>query len=410
MPVFSAMMSAQLPSIIQNILPVLMLILAISTNIENNKIRIYISIDTFYVAWFLFLLIVLLGIRRNGLGTVRIFSCVLLPFLLRRNCAWVKSVRTVCIFMLGINVFFTFFFFAFPQFYGSVINIYGYIPSGTSGGTAGYRAGIANHYSQNGIFISVLFMMLVIYEIARFSFNKRVQNHIKQIAFIAVTFVALLLTGKRGVLIWSLLAIVITYLFSSKQKIGKIGKIIVFMLIAFGILQIFSETIPAIGYVFERFQNIGDDTASQERLAMWRLAFEKFKTNPIFGTGFWSFRDHYANNLAGYWHPNIERYQHLDAHNVYIQVLCETGIIGEVIYLVALGMLLFQTVKIVKKMYLLDSIELRFGVMFSLCIQIFYCVYSLTGNCLYDIVLYFYALAAAMILSINNEMHKRKLI
>lgn len=409
MPVFSAMMSAQMPSAVQDILPILMLLFAIMANIENKKIRIPTSIDIYYVGWFLFLLVALLGIKRNGVGTVRIFSCIFLPFLLRRNCEWLGSVRMVCTLILGINVFFTFFFFAFPQFYDPVINFYGYIPSGTSGGTAGYRAGIANHYSQNGIFISVLFMMLVIYIMAGFSFNKRVVKHIKSIVFTVAVFVALLLTGKRGVLVWSLLAIIVTYLISSKHKIGKIGKLILIILAAFGVLQILSEIVPAISYVFERFQDIGDDTASLERLAMWKLAYEKFKTSPIFGTGFWSYRNHYANNLAAFWHPNVKRYQYLDAHNVYIQVLCETGIIGETIYLAAIGMLLFQTIKLAGNIYVLDSVELRFGVMFSLCIQLFYCAYSLTGNCLYDIVFYFYSLAAAMVLSINNEMHRRNL-
>ncbi|MCD7844039.1 MAG: O-antigen ligase family protein [Clostridiales bacterium] len=405
MPVFSAMMSAQLPSIVQVILPFLMLCIALLSNCTGKKLYISFRIPLYYYAWIVFLAFAVISFQNNKVGTVRVICCVLLGLFVAGNTTWIKSSMCILGGITGINVFFTYFFFAFPQFYSVMINIYGYVPSGTSNGTAGYRAGIANHYSQNGIFISVFLILTVVLLLARSmpESKKQKQNNALVIIIIAA-FVALLLTGKRGVLIWSVTALVITYLVSSKRRPGRIMRLALLALVAIAVLQILSEIIPAVAYVFERFQSAGEDTASLERLAMWELAIEKFKKNPIFGNGFWSFRTFYAKNLASIWHPYSERYQYLDAHNVYIQVLCETGIVGELIYILAVGLLLRKTIQIVRQMNRLNTVELRFGAMFSLSIQVFYLLYSLTGNCLYDIVFYFYALAAATTLAIGRKI------
>lgn len=120
---------------------------------------------------------------------------------------------------MGINVFFTYFFLLFPGTYSYMIELYGYIPTGTSGGTAGYRAGIANHYSQNGICISVFFMLVTVLVMAARTFEED-NSRKKRLAFwcIPISLFALILTGKRGVLLWSIGAIFGTY-------IGPAGKV-----------------------------------------------------------------------------------------------------------------------------------------------------------------------------------------
>lgn len=405
MPVFSAMMSAQLPSVVQAVLPFLMILFLLLSNCIGKKLYISYKILPCYYLWIVFSFFAVVSFQNNRVGTVRIICCILLGLFAARNTGWIKSSISILGSITGLNVFFTYFFFVFPQLYSVMINIYGYVPSGTSNGTAGYRAGIANHYSQNGIFISVFLILTVVLLLARLmSENRKLKQNKTLVIIIIAAFVALLLTGKRGVLIWSVAALVITYLLSSKRKLGKIMRLAFIALAAIIALQILSEVVPAVAYVFERFQSAGEDTASLERFAMWELAIEKFKENPIFGNGFWSFRTFYADNLASIWHPSEARYQHLDAHNVYIQVLCETGIVGEIIYLLAVGLLLKKTIQIVRQTNRLETVELRFGAMFSLAIQVFYCLYSLTGNCLYDVVFYFYALAAAMTLAIDKKM------
>ena len=217
-----------------------------------------------------------------------------------------------------------------------------------------------------------------------------------------------LLTGKRGVLVFSIIAIAFTYLISSKRKVTNTIKIVIGILIALGMLQIMSEFIPEIGFVFERFQSVGDDGSTAERLAMWGLAVNKFVKNPILGNGFWSFRAFYHENLAQIFHYNDARFQYLNAHNVYLQVLCETGVLGEIIYLAAITLTLRQTIKIVRDCEKISA-GLKSAALFSLAMQIFYIIYSFTGNCLYDVVFLFYIFALSVTLCLDKNMRSENL-
>lgn len=405
-PVFSPMMNRFMPFWIQYALIFLMLIFALLSNIKDGKLIVPISTERNYIFWILVLLMAFTGVTRDSYGSFRIMSCILLPLILRKRTDWIKSAFYIFAVVLGINVFFTLFFFLFPQYYHIIIDIYGSAPIGTSLGTAGYRAGISNHYSQNGIFISLFFMLIMVLIISGFSVNKKIRDNVKYIVIAGLAFAALLLTGKRGVLIFCICSIIFTYLLCSRKKLGKLVKIFIIAIVAVGILQMLSEVIPEIGYTFERFQLVGEDTASQERFAMWELAIQKFKNHPIIGNGFWSFKDFYHDNLSQYYHSSVQGYDRLNAHNVYLQLLCENGIVGEVIYLSAVGLMLAKTIKLIRNMYQFDSMELRFAALFSLCIQIFYCIYSVSGNCLYDVVFYFYALAMAITLALSNELNQ----
>lgn len=399
---FSSIMTLKFPRSIMCILPFVMVLFASLSSAKVGNIKIGYRIPSYFLPWVLFGFFVLMGIS-NSLGCIRILCGIYLCLVFTGRTVWIKQAIYIFAAVTGLNVFFTFFFLVFPQYYSYVIDAYGYIPSGTSGGTAGYRAGIANHYSQNGIFISIFFILITIFLLARLTFvHEKIKNNKFLFALIPISFVALVLTGKRGVLLWSLVSVTLTYLISNKGKSGKVLKLGFSALLAIAFLEILAQVVPEISYVFERFHSVGDDTASLERLAMWRLAFEKFKLHPILGNGFWSFRNFYAEELAPIWHANSARYQYLDAHNVYIQVLCETGIVGATLYILAISLLLHRTIKLVRQVRLYHSVELRFGAMFSLCVQIFYLAYSLTGNCLYDIIFYFYALAAAMTLAIEK--------
>ena len=181
-------------------------------------------------------------------------------------------------------------------------------------------------------------------------------------------------------------------------------KIAIFLLIAVGLLQILSETVPAMGYVFERFQSLGEDDSTLERLAMWDLAIKKFKEAPLLGNGLWSYRFFYKQELGAYFHPYEEKYQYLNAHNVYLQLLCETGIIGFGLYMASISLTLYKTIKNAKRIMLLDEYYLRYAVIFSLVFQLFYIIYSFTGNCLYDVVFPFYAIAIAMNMSVDGYL------
>ena len=96
------------------------------------------------------------------------------------------------------------------------------------------------------------------------------------------------------------------------------------------------------------------------------------------------------------------------AHNVYIQVLCETGLMGFTIYMLAITMTLVEGIRLAKLLSHHPEREIRFAASFALTLQIFYLLYSLSGNCLYDIVFYFYGLSLALTSALKYYVHRQK--
>ncbi|MCD8177824.1 MAG: O-antigen ligase family protein [Tannerellaceae bacterium] len=376
------------------------ILLAFMSNISGFKYKIKAGIPTQLIPWLLFLIFVFISYRTNMLGSTRILTGILLCIALKNNSKWLKQVIYIIATITGLNVFFTIFFYFFPQYYNLVIDAYGFIPTGTSAGSAGYRAGISDHYSQNGIYISIFALMIIS---ILFAINASGNKSKRKTALVCaiLAYIALLLTSKRAVLVFSIIALAATYLISSKRKMDRILRLAIVCLVVFGLLQVFSEMIPALSYVVERFQSIGDDTGSIERLAMWQLALSKFLEKPIFGHGLWSYREFYYQELGTYFHPYETKYQYLNAHNVYLQLLCETGIVGLLIYISAIVISLYRTICLVRQLNRFDDIYTKAAVMFSLSMQLFYCIYSLTGNCLYDIVFPFYGIALAIAVSVD---------
>lgn len=366
-----------------------------------NRLRLKRYLPAYYIPWGLFFLFAVAGVLLqqfdNLMAAMVMFLCIVMGTLLMRDISWLRTARKLLGFFTGIYVFFTYFFFLFPQTYPVMIKLYGSVPIGTWNGEKGYQAGLADHYSSNGIFISVFLILVVSLWMTS---GKKTRSEKKKrrylLALILLTAVALLLTTKRGVLVWSIFALVGTYWIVNKKKLRTFLQLVAAALGGCVLLYFLMDKIPALNDVFERFATAGEDGASLERFAMWGLALSMFWENPVFGAGFWSFQKYYAKNLFGIFNNDLRYKDNMAAHNVYFQVLGETGLIGLIVYLIAVGMVLLETIRLAQKYARDANLEIRFAVTFSLGIQFFYLFYSLTGNCLYDIVFYFYGLAMAM--------------
>lgn len=398
-----------LPSAIQYVIPFAIMGLFLLA----GGLRLKQYAPRYYIPWVVFFLFAVLSVFVNKLNhlmaALTMFMCIILGVLLMNSTQWIGIGRKILTWFTGIYVFFTYFFFAFPGIYPIMIDLYGQVPIGTYNGTKGYQAGLADHYSSNGMYISVFLMLMVILWMTsadRTQKGKREKKLHLLMSILAV--VALLLTTKRGVLLWSLLALLVTYWIVSRRKVQSFFKLIGVAALGYVALLFLIELIPALGDVFERFSTVGEDGASLERIAMWELAWKMFQEKPIFGAGFWAFSKRYASDLFGVYNTDLRYKYNMAAHNVYFQVLGETGIVGFFLYLTAVGMVLRETVRLVRKYNRDEDGELQFAVQFSLCIQIFYLLYSLSGNCLYDFIFYFYGLAMAMTTAVHY--HERRML
>ena len=368
------------------------------------------SVPPYMLLWFLMGLFALAGIVRVRFGSLQIVICILFAFVAGTNDDWIETAVKIAKFLLFVFVFFTFFFLLFPKTYKVVTHFYGFIPDGTARGAFPYRAGIASHYSINALNISLLLIFVAVKYILDNGITlKFKKGSTFDLVLMGMTFFALLMTAKRGVLVWSILAVGIFYILLNKGNVGNIIKVIIIALILLGILILLSENIAVLSKVFERFRVVGtsEDNSAAQRLAMWKLALRYFKKSPIFGTGFWTYRGFYNTNLSAIYDKNGQ-HGSIDAHNVYIQVLCETGIIGLTIYLLAIGFLLYRTITL---LWTLDRNESRLQgiISLSLALQIFYILYSFSGNCFYDMTFFYYSFSMALTYAAENRIRKNRM-
>lgn len=211
---------------------------------------------------------------------------------------------------------------------------------------------------------------------------------------------ALLVTGKRGHLVFIIVVVILCYLLPHRgnEKMKRYWK---FFLVAASISILlvvmwdYLVTIPIFARLDETMKGLlaGEDVSSlRNSLSLW--AIQIFKENPITGIG-WNV---YSTTVAG----NVTYMTALDTHNIYLQLLCETGIIGFVIFVS-----FFIRMWIIAKNAYVESV--RYGndvnhvwnivLKFAFMFQTFFLLYGFTGNPLYDYswqIIYMFSVAICM--------------
>lgn len=218
-------------------------------------------------------------------------------------------------------------------------------------------------------------------------------NFIQLLIFI----IGVMLSYKRSLLLIPVFATIFLFLVSDINK--KLKKGLTFLLIAIGIvivvINIFPETLDTIGRLGnESSENSGLNGREQ----LWGYAFDMFKKNPVLGLGFYSY--------TTYCYSQGFQWDYL-THNIYIQLLGETGVIGFVIFVTFFISLFLKTLKLIK--ICKDKNEL-YLINFSLFIQIVFLIYGISGNPLYfPQQMLVYVVAISIIVQIlNNKMQKKE--
>ena len=221
------------------------------------------------------------------------------------------------------------------------------------------NCGITPIQSINAIYISVFIGCI---------FSKWIckrGNKIINIGLFILGMIALFLTSKRGVMVAVFAAILFVLMYlhiKDKNKKSNIVKTIkkVFPIILIVIILIFliERYFKTASYIFERFFTQEDITTG--RADLYVIVWKYIKSSPIIGHGLF-FTQEILNTYA---------------HNIYLQLFCETGIIGLIIFLI-MNMSVFQKMCRIKKIK--DE-----RVILAIYFFIVFLVYGFTGNPLFD--------------------------
>lgn len=251
------------------------------------------------------------------------------------------------------------FWFSVALFPSSVETVYSQYLSGC-------MPGLTNHYSTNGMLLGV---GIVIFGCEMIYYKDK-----KSVFLFFLMLVALLLTGKRSDIIFTASGIYLAYFcYMSNKKRTRMNNTIGIIILVGLALVIVINYVPSLATFITRFEETtesGDVTLG--RTKMWAIAIDCFKENVILGVGWEKFK---YRNLHE-WH----------AHNIYVQLLAETGIVGFAVF-----MYFFISTFICGWRYLKrirvngtakDNEELH--MLFALAMQVFFLLYGVTGNPLYD--------------------------
>lgn len=227
-------------------------------------------------------------------------------------------------------------------------------------------------------------------------------------ALLAFLLISMFMTGKRapGVFILATLAAVLFVTLDKKQKMRTIKIAFKAGCIGILLLLIFRKPLSGIPFLARLFDTLegllsGEDV-SNNRAILYEFGMKLFRMNPLFGVGWCNFRRMGAGVIT--------QFTELEAHNIYLQLLCETGIVGAAVILTPIVVFLYQTYRAVvetARSTQAGAAGWKMLLLFSFGYQLYFVVNGTMDNLLYDhnyVIMYFAALS--MFMSYRRYQHK----
>lgn len=155
---------------------------------------------------------------------------------------------------------------------------------------------------------------------------------------LAFCFAALFLTSSRGGMVACAAAVLLTAILATPRR-RTIAALMGALLLAASIVA-FLPAKEGGEARSDRLQSV-DEFTLESRVALWGAAGVIFLNHPVLGAGFGEYRFAFQQYV-----PGIE--DQLDAHNLYLQTLAETGMVGFVVFFVTMGLFLRRSYGLLK--------------------------------------------------------------
>lgn len=373
--IFSDFLTLTLPSIYQYII-ILCGMIAIFFLAIGNCLRIKTDLLSLLIIG-MFLMVLL---NNSQVYTYCIYFLVLFSVLVSRSVSIKYYEKLISVFLYGYLIFAAatiFLYFnksiymsyvvpLFPQYSKEMIYCY----------DIGYMTGLTANYARNG---SMLSMGLII-AVSRL-YNKR-NIKIVSCIFIILFIIALVLTCKRAHTLFMLVTLLFIIFLHMSDKPGiRMLRMFGIGIVLLALFPVLIDNIPQLANVVNRFSDIAEDEAVQNRFMIWNIALTTFAENMCFGVGWGNFMSYTEQSLGQAW----------NAHNMFLQFLCETGIVGTIIFMSFIVFVYFQSIKIFVGLRTsrisLPGNALQ-NISFSVGVQTFTLLYSFTGSPLTDVKIY----------------------
>lgn len=253
----------------------------------------------------------------------------------------------------------------------------------------GWYTGLFPDRAPAAFFCSVLIGVGLYYLYCNYKTTGSIFQRFFGIVFALIGAYGVLLTVKRGLLIGAGIAAFVSFIVYKKANKAPIWRICLAAILAIFIIWIIFSNMEVTQVMIARF--VDNDNPLTYRDVIYGNIFEKSWSSPLFGTGTAS-----AFSLLG-----------IGGHNIYLTVLMENGILGFIVFISVLGYSFFSTVQLILKFGAYEYHQRIPFLLFSLYIQVFFLVYGMSGNPLYDnYILYFYLFSIFIVK--NSEYHFEK--
>lgn len=242
-----------------------------------------------------------------------------------------------------------------------------------------------NAYSAFLILIIFPVVMLTIYEK-----NKKRKSLYGIISILL--FVNIVMTYSRNALIGVCIgAVVLCVIYSYK------------LLIAFGGVGALTLFMPS---VFDRVRDLTNASQNASRIKLWKTAIMMIKDHPILGVGNGNYISRYNEYVSKYKGLSYNAYKRYPAHNSYLKIQSELGIIGIVSFLAILITTLFR----VKKLFTITNDKfIKAFYMGALASMIAFYFMNISDNLFFvpKATTYFWFLVATTESLLNSSENKR---
>lgn len=180
------------------------------------------------------------------------------------------------------------------------------------------------------------FLIMIYPSIIIFLFKNQLMNKYKNILYLSLIISIPIIFFNATRIMWIILAILIPFILIVLIKKKKI--LISVLLIILGFSVIFVQSNHALQ---TRLYSITDTNYQNntERIRMWKSAWIMFEDHPFVGVGLGNYMEQYREK---YILPEAKERNQWHAHNVLMQTLAESGIIGVIPYI---SMVIYFTVE-----------------------------------------------------------------